>query len=186
LVGDLKHIILAAKKKDAAAERHLFNMLAPTIFQICRRYAVDDSQAKDYLQDCFIHIFDKLEKYNPELNGSKSWFTKLSVNLILSKLRYNKNRLKLEYPQELPQHELEEEHMEYISEKELIDCIRKLPDGYRTVINLYIFESLSHADISNLLQISESTSRSQYLRAKKMLKQIMIEKIPDLYERKLV
>jgi len=110
----------------------------------------------------------------------------LSINLILSKLRFNKNRLKLEYPQELPQRELEEEHLDYITEQELIDCIRKLPDGYRTVINLYIFESLSHADISNLLQVSESTSRSQYLRAKKMLKQIMIEKIPDLYERKLV
>jgi len=186
LVHDLKHIISEALKRDAQAERQLFDMLAPTIFQICRRYAVDDAQAKDYLQDCFIHIFDKLDKYNPELNGSKSWFTRLSINLILSKLRFNKNRLKLEYPQELPQRELEEEHLDYITEQELIDCIRKLPDGYRTVINLYIFESLSHADISNLLQVSESTSRSQYLRAKKMLKQIMIEKIPDLYERKLV
>ena len=186
MVRDLKHIILAAQKKDAKAERQLFNKLAPIVFQICRRYAVDDAQAKDLLQECFIHIFDSLDKYNPELNGAISWFSRVSINLILSKLRIKKKSIKLEYLPELPQIEMEEAHLEYLTEQEILDCIRKLPDGYRTVINLYIFENLSHADISNLLQVSESTSRSQYMRAKKMLKQIMIKKIPDLYERKLV
>ena len=174
------------QKKDPGAERQLFDMLAPRIFQICRRYAVDEAQAKDFLQDCFVHIFDKIDKYDPALNGSVSWFQRISINLILSKMRYRKNKMTLEFPEYLPEQGFTEEQIEYLSEAELIECMRQLPDGYRTILNLYVFESMTHGDIANLLDISESTSRSQYMRAKKLLKQIMLDKIPDLYEKKLV
>ena len=176
-------IIKRIQSGDRKAERLLFDRLAPRLLSLCRRYAHDESMAKDYFQDSFIRVFDKLDKYT-EGGSFESWFFKVAVNVILTSKR-SKKKLQIEYVEELPETGFQEAQIKLLSDEELLMCIQQLPEGYRKVINLYIFEQHSHEEIGNLLGISASTSRSQYMRAKRLMKQILIKKIPNLYERKL-
>lgn len=152
---------------------------------MCGRYAHDDNMAKDYFQDSFIRVFDKLDRYDEKRGNFESWFFKVALNVILSDKRSIKRQLQVTYVEELPEVQLDQDDMKLLTDKELMVCIQQLPDGYREVINLYIFEQCSHKEIGALLQISAATSRSQYMRAKILLKQILIKTIPDLYERQL-
>jgi len=183
---EIDKLIKRIIKKDRKAERELFDLMAKKLFGLCRRYAKDESQAKDYLQESFIRVYDKIHMFEGNnQNQFNSWFYRVSVNTILSLKRKEKRQLSVEYAEHLPEKELEEDDLEVLADEDLISCIRRLPDGYRNVINLFIFEKLSHKEIGNLLGISESTSRSQYMRAKLLLKKILVQRIPNIYEKKL-
>lgn len=183
---NIQDIIQRIKKKDRKAERELFDLMAKKLFGLCRRYARDDAQAKDYLQEAFLRVFDKIKLFEgADIKMFNAWFYRVSVNAILSIKRKEKRQLSVQYTERVPDQILDEEELDLLSDEDLINCIRRLPEGYRNVINLFVFEKMSHKEIAQLLGVSESTSRSQYLRAKKLLKKILIERIPNLYEKKL-
>jgi len=167
-------LITNCQKGDVQSQYLLVKQYASMLLTVCRRYARDESMAKDALQETFILIFSKIDKY--KANGSfEAWMRKIAINVSLKP--YERKY----YQNELPTHSFEERNwtepkvFKHLEAEEGIKQIQTLPDGYRTVLNLYAFEGLSHKEIADFLQISEATSRSQLLRARKMLKEKLID-----------
>ena len=180
-------LINSCKKKNKEAEKRLFLLHAPKVLTLCRRYIPDEHQAQDMVQECFIQVFEKIKKYDPAKGDFGGWLFRVCTNVVLKSLRNSKNELPTVYMEELPDaEEITEEGFELISQAELLKAIRELPEGYRTILNLFVFENWTHREISQSLNISESTSRSQLARAKKILKINLEKKIGHRYETGLV
>lgn len=164
-------LVRRAKNKDTAAVRAIYDSYAQYLFAVCRRYAGDPDVAADILQDSFVKIFTTLGKFEWRGDGSlKSWMRKIAVNEALMYLRTRKKDGQFLEGGDLPENVPDEEpDVDGISMAELQRMISELPDGYRTVFNLYVFENMSHKEISEALSISENTSYSQFSRAKALL-----------------
>lgn len=134
------------------------------------RYVNDKELARDLMHDGFIKIYTNISQYAG--NGSfEGWMKRVFVTTALEFLR-KKDALKLSIPvdeyNELP-NETEVTALSHLSAEELMGCITKLPPGYRTVFNLFAIEGFTHKEIAEMLQISESTSKTQFIRARKQL-----------------
>lgn len=182
-----QQLITDCKKGVQDAEKKLFLQFAPKVLTLCRRYLTDEHRAQDMLQDCFIQVFEKIDQYDSQKGEFGGWMYRVCTNVILKSLRQSKNQLPTVYMDELPEGEsITEEDFDRISNEVLLKAIRELPEGYRQILNLFIFENWSHKEIAHTLNITPSTSRSQLTRAKKMLKIILEKKIEQRYETGLV
>lgn len=182
-----QQLVIDCKRKDPEAEKKLFFQFAPKVLTLCRRYITDEHRAQDMMQECFIQVFEKINKYDPSKGEFGAWLFRVSTNVVLKYLRNSKNDLPTVYMDVLPEgDEITEIGFEYINPETILKSVRELPSGYRTILNLFIFENWSHHEISQSLNISESTSRSQLARAKKMLKIILEKKIGHRYETGMV
>ena len=153
---------------DSRGQRELYERFAGYLSAVARRYLGDEDTVKDVLQDAFVRIFQKFESFRYRGEGSlKAWVTRIVVNGALHELRSDKHMLTVET---LPETEPDvEPEIDNVPAVELQKMIRNLPDGYRTVFNLYVFEQMSHKEIASLLGIKEDSSASQLLRAKARL-----------------
>jgi RNA polymerase sigma-70 factor (ECF subfamily) len=145
---------------------------------VCLRYADSPEEAQDLLQDGFIKVFERLGSF--KATGSlEGWIKKVMVNTALDNFRKRKHeRDNVEINVNDAYNNTYEEAHDTISAKELLGIIQKLPAGFRTVFNLFAIEGYSHKEISEMLGITESTSKSQYSRARTHLqKTIQLEKI---------
>ncbi len=134
---------------------------------ICRRY-VGQANAEDVVQDSFIRIFQYLVQYRNE-GSFEGWARRVCVNTCIRHLEKAK-RLQIEYGSGvLPEHAVEPDAISKMSADELMLLIDKLPDGYRTVFNLSVIEGYHHKEISQMLGIEESSSRSQLTKARKYI-----------------
>lgn len=166
-------LIEGCKEKDLNAQKHLYELFAKKMMGICVRYAKDADEAQDILQDGFIKVFEKIDSFKG--TGSlEGWIKKVIVNTALDNFRKTKHeRLHVEIDGENNFFKAEEKVYDSLSVKELLKIIQLLPSGYRTVFNLYAIEGYSHKEIGDLLNISESTSKSQYSRAKQQLQKAL-------------
>jgi len=159
-------------KGNKAAMQELYETYAPGLLRVCRRYAGQRQASEDLLHDSFIKIFRKLGKFEFRGEGSLGkWTRTLTVNNALDWLRHER-RMNLNFVEEIPEDSTpppEEEQVGRIPESELLKMLEELPDGYRTVFNLFVFEKKSHKEIAHMLSIKENSSSSQYARAKKMM-----------------
>ncbi len=158
---------IAARPK---AQKALFDIYAPKLYVVCLRYMKDQMRAQDVLQDAFVKIFTHIGNYKSE-GAFEGWLKKIAVNTCLDQLRKDK-KLLTDVSLDDVSHKLA--HQDYSVEKlmadDLLKLVQALPDGYRTVFNLFAIEGYSHQEISVKLGISESTSKTQYLRARAYLK----------------
>jgi RNA polymerase sigma factor (sigma-70 family) len=176
-MDSLENILTQCQKGEAKAEKALFLRFAPRLFGLCRRYSRDDQEAQDFLQECFLHIFQQLKKFDPDRGGFENWLFRVATNHVLGILRQQGKAPTMIYPENLPESGpdiIQDTIIDQVSDTALLAAIRKLPEGYREVLNLYVFEQWSHRQISFHLGISESTSRSQLTRAKQLLKKDLI------------
>ena len=153
-------------KGDRAAQRVLYDQLASRMFPVCIRYVADRQVAQDILQEGFITLFSKLGSYKG--NGSfEGWARKIFVNTALMYLR-KKDALKMSDDLENARGLSTDitSQMQNIGYKELMKLITALPPGFRTVFNMYVVEGYSHKEIAELLNITETTSRTQLSRAR--------------------
>ena len=173
-----KDLIQSCLNGNSDAEKHLFFKYAGKVLTLCRRYVPQETVAKDLMQECFIQIFDKMSQYDSERGEFGAWLHRVCTNVALSHLRKEKRTISISYPETLPEYEeeIEEEAFDDLTNETLLASIRELPEGYRQIVNLYIFEGLKHREIAEQLDISEGTSRSQYTRAKRLLKSILEKK----------
>lgn len=146
-------------------------------FMICLRYAQDKSEAEDMLQEGLISVYKEIKQYNPDKASFAAWSNKVMVNAALQFLR-KWRRIKFnqdieQYNTQLIQHE---DVFGQIGAKEINAMVQKLPDGYRTVFNLYVMEGYKHREIAEMLSISENTSKTQLLKAKNLLRD-QLEKV---------
>jgi RNA polymerase sigma factor (sigma-70 family) len=169
-------IIKGCIKNQATAQRELYLQYSPKMLAVCYRYAHNREDAEDMLQEGFIKVFTQLERF--EHRGSfEGWIRKIMVHTCINILK--KNKKFNESVDLIHAHSLalkEDSIPALVQVKQIVECIRMLPTGYRTVLNLFAIEGYSHREIAQLLDIEESTSRSQFTRAKAMLEELLIRK----------
>lgn len=165
---DLK-LIESCRKGDRAAQKVLYDRLAPRMFSLCIRYVGDRDLAQDMLQEGFITLFTRLDSYKGE-GSFEGWARKIFVTTVLMELR-RKDTLKMSEDLESVRGMKTEvtSQMQNIGYKDLMRLISELPPGFRTVFNMYAIEGFSHKDIGDMLGISETTSRTQLSRARAWL-----------------
>lgn len=170
------------------AAKELYDTYSGYLAGIVARYVTDDELLKDVLQESFMKIFSSIGTFEYKGDGSlKAWMAKIVVNESLKQITENSKSQVIEMPdamEDKPECDLEEEIDEDDVDKipigVLMEMIRDLPDGYRMVFNLYVFEGKSHKEISAMLGIKENSSASQFHRAKA----ILAERIADYLNKK--
>ena len=162
--------------KNEAAQKAVFDLYAGKMLGVCMRYARNNADAEDMLQDAFIKVFDKIKQFKSE-GSFEGWIRKIVVNTALKKytlIRYDKEIIGHEGVDTEQFFSTEQGAYAHLSEKELLQLINNLPDGYRFVFNMYVIEGYSHDEIATMLGIQSGTSRSQLAKARMMLqKQIL-------------
>lgn len=168
-----RQIIEGCRRGDAAAQRELYERYAATMMGICCRYVRERAVAEDLLHDGFITVYTKIAEFRGE-GSFEGWCKRIFVNTALGFLRRNNTIIgsdKIETAGAVDNGE--PNVINRISEAELMNIIGMLPDGYRTILNLYAIEGYSHKEIGEMLGISENTSRSQYFRARGKLMELL-------------
>ncbi|MBS1495564.1 MAG: sigma-70 family RNA polymerase sigma factor [Bacteroidetes bacterium] len=163
-------------KNNASAQEALYNRFSPRMLGVCYRFAKNKEDAEDMLQEGFIKVFTQLHQYRNE-GALEGWIRRIIVHTCINILKKNKKFAESVDIIHANSLHIKEDFIPSIMQaKQVVECIRILPIGYRTVLNLYAIEGFSHKEIGELLDIEESTSRSQYTRARAMLEDILIKK----------
>ncbi len=173
-----KNLLEGCLKNDRSCQRTLYEKYKVPLFRVCLRYAKDRMQAEDMLQDGFIKIFSDLHQFN--FQGSfEGWMRRVMVNTALQHIRKHKKfRDTIDLDQLNEAFQTSEVATDQLNVQALTRLIQKLPDGYRTVFNLYVIEGFPHKEIAGLLGISENTSKSQLSKAKALLRtQIIAQEV---------
>lgn len=165
-----KDIVVLIHSGDASGRKYLYCEYIRYLTAVCSRYIIEPEDVKDVLHDSFIKIFATIESFEHRGAGSlKAWLSRVVVN---EALRFLKSSCRTEIVPITADEDLiadEAPDIEEIPPSVLHGMIRELPTGYRTILNLFVFEEKSHREIAELLGIKESSSASQYHRAKRML-----------------
>jgi RNA polymerase sigma-70 factor (ECF subfamily) len=170
-------VVQRCREGDNRAQYELYKLYSKAMFNVCMRITNDYAEAEDVLQEAFISAFKNLHSYKGEASFG-SWLKKIVVNASVNAIRKRRSEL-------VP---LEDRIADGIADEEYDDntewqvekvrkAIQRLPDGYRVVLSLYLLEGYDHAEIGEILGISESTSKSQYSRARKKLLDLMHDSI---------
>ncbi len=168
--GDLSEaeLLKLVRSGDASGMRAFYERYVGFLTAVCSRYVPDRAAVKDILQEVFVKAFDRIGSFEYRGEGSvKAWMHRIVVNDSLKFLRANG---KMKYVDDLP--DVEDEQMNSLPDVPaavVAEMIKSLPDGYRTVFNLFVFEKKSHREIAELLGIKEDSSASQFFRARAML-----------------
>ena len=169
-------ILHGCLKNNAAAQKALYFKYSDKMLVVCYRYAHNREDAEDILQEGFIKVFMQIHTF--ENRGAlEGWIRRIMIHTCINYLKKNKRfneSVDIIYASSIQSRE--ECIPSIIQAKEVVECIRMLPVGYKTVLNLYAIEGFSHKEIASMLDIEESTSRSQYTRAKAMLEEMLIRK----------
>lgn len=165
-----KQLLNLVKQGDPMAMRTVYATYVRYLAAICSRYIINDEDVKDVLQDSFLKIFSSITSFEYRGKGSlKGWITRITVNETLKFLQKNNRFEFVEISEQEHDKPDEEPDVDALPSSVLFQLIRELPDGYRTIFNLYVIENKSHKEIAKLLDIKESTSASQLHRAKSLL-----------------
>ena len=167
-------LVKACLKNKREAQNQLYQRYKVAMFNVCQRYARNREEAEDMLQEGFFQVFTNLNKYAGQ-GTLGSWIKGVMINSALMYLRTMNRRLFPTSPIEDINVEIasDENVFEQFGARAILKIVQQLPPGYRAVFSLYAVEGFSHKEIAEKLDISEGTSRSQYLRAKVMLKKLL-------------
>ena len=169
-----KELIQGCIREHKASQKALFERYAGKMMTVCLRYARHRLEAEDILQEGFIKVFDNLARF--EFRGSfEGWVRRIMINTALknyNKSSFQKERIGL---QDYQHGSADPAVWGHLSEEEIMKLVQSLPDGYRAVFNLYAIEGFSHKEIAEMLEIGESTSRSQLVKARKMLQKQLLK-----------
>lgn len=163
-------LIAGCKRGESWAHRKLYELHSSAMMSVCMRYMNNKEMAKDVLQEGFIKIFTKMDSYSG--TGSfAGWMRRIFVTTALEHLRNEnifKTTINIDEYDNLSEN-FDASVLDHLCADDLMNCIAQLPAGFRTVFNLFAIEGYSHSEIAKILDIKESTSRSQFVRAKKVL-----------------
>ena len=175
-----KEIIEGCKIGKRRAQHALYNKYCGSMFGVALRYSRNKSEAEDVLQEAFIRIFKYILKFEGRNEGSlTAWIKTIVINTTLS---HNRNNKKHHYTEDVDDVQIGENPIFDISsdtdtneerKNKVMNAMQQLPDGYRTVFNLYSVEGYSHKEIADILDVSENTSKSQLSKARKYLRTLL-------------
>ena len=161
---------------DLRAQRALFEKFASKMLGVCIRYTKDVEEAEDVLQDGFVKVFTKLDRYNGE-GVLEGWIRRIMVNTALDQLRKNA-KFQDDISLDKVDFKIEREGhiIESLVEEDLLKLVNEMPPGYKAVFNMFAIEGYFHKEIADEMGISENTSKSQYSRARAYL-QMKLEEL---------
>ena len=160
---------------DRQVQELLYHQFSPKMYALCLRYAENTDDAQDLLQEGFIKVFKNLGKFRGD-GSFEGWIRKIFVNTSIEHFRKKVKLYSVTETQEITIEDKEWNVLDNLAERDILSMIHELSSGYRTVFNMHVIEGYSHKEIAEMLDIEESTSRSQYTRAKQMLEDILIRK----------
>jgi RNA polymerase sigma factor (sigma-70 family) len=171
-----REIIELSKTGNVKAQFELYSLYSRAMFSICMRMLNHKEDAEDILQESFAEIFDKLDTFRFE-SGFGSWVKRIVINKCINHLR--RKRPDIRFEADLKETGLEDESIDYENLKLQVEKVKRamaeLPDGYRIIFSLYALEGYDHEEISTILNISQSTSKTQYMRAKLKIKELILQ-----------
>jgi RNA polymerase sigma-70 factor (ECF subfamily) len=174
-----KELIEQCRQGNRKAYYKIYKLYAKAMFNICVRMLNSRSEAEDMLQEVFTEVFQRIQNFRFESTFG-SWLKQIVIHKCINELKRKKTEL--EFMGDLEKVDIIEEEEDKLSEFELamnVENIKKamqqLPDGSRTIFSLYLLEGYDHVEISEILNITESTSKSQYMRARLKVKEILKE-----------
>lgn len=161
-------------KGDIKAFKKIFDYYLPKMRPIAARYAYTVFETDDILQESFVKVFHNLRHF--QFKGSfEGWIKRIVVNTAINHYKNNRTLYLSDHIEEVDEEMLgSEEMLEEAEPSQLLAILQELPEGYKMVFNLYVFEDYSHKEIADMLSISEGTSRSQYSKARKMLLKLLL------------
>jgi RNA polymerase sigma-70 factor (ECF subfamily) len=167
-------LLEACKTGDRKAQYELYQQYSAAMFNICVRMMYDKTEAEDMLQEAFISAFQRIEQYTGAASFG-AWLKRIVVNTCIDQLRKQRESfMSFEgVPESVIQEDAEEDMDLILKIDEVRQAIMDLPDGYRIVFSLYLLEGYDHGEIAQILGISESTSKTQYSRAKQKLRTML-------------
>lgn len=154
-------------------QKMLYDAFSPTMFAICLRYAPDYHTAEDFLQEGFVKVFKNIHKYSG-LGSFEGWMKRLFVNYAIEQLRKIDRNIGQEDISLAEDKATGDNVLSQLNMQDLTKLIQALPNGYRTIFNLYVIEGFSSKEIVDMLHISEGTARSQLARARNLLKKMLL------------
>jgi RNA polymerase sigma-70 factor (ECF subfamily) len=177
-------LIKGLKRGKRKAFNHLYATYASLFYTMCLRYAKSSQEAEDFTQEAFVRIFEKIDQFD-DRGSFEGWMKRIVVTTCLNGIR-GKQLLNE------PLHDEDDDDsfgmvedasiFSELAAEEILQCVEELPEGYRVVFNLVVLESYSHKEVAELLNISESASRSQLSKAKNKLKALVVTRNAVLYE----
>lgn len=155
---------------DRGGQLRIYQLFSPVLYGICLKYMKNEDDAKDVFQEAFIIVFQKIKQYKFE-GSFEGWMKRIFINKLIETLKKRKRDSLFLDVFDSETEIIEEEELESIpiTQEKLIEYIQDLPDQYRMVFNLFVFEKMKHKEIAEMLQITEGTSKSNLNRAKKIL-----------------
>lgn len=166
-------LIQACIAKDRAAQKQLYTKLLPYLNAICRRYLYHQDHIEDVLQESFIAIFKNLPQYDLNRASFKTWATKITINKCLKQNLKQRNTKDPTAEDELMEQVVQTTVIEELTNEEVLSWLKKMPDTYYQVFNLYVIEEYTHNEIAELLKIDVSLSRKRLSRARDWVKKTL-------------
>ena len=164
-------IIQDCKKKKQAAQRKVFDCFASYMFNVCFRYMNNREEAEDMVSLGFVKVFNAISDFEyRDINSLRAWIKKIMINGCLMRLRQLHN-FSLVSIDDYDDQGYDDPGMFQIEAASILETLKQLPPGYQTILNLFSIEGYTHAEIAQMLNISEGTSRSQLNKARRQMKE---------------
>jgi RNA polymerase sigma factor (sigma-70 family) len=174
-------LIQGCLKGDRRAQQAVYKMYYGKMKAVCLRYTRDADQALDVLQEGFVKVFQNMDRYTG--SGSfEGWIRRIMVNLSIDEFRKNKNNFLVlsdnigseDWVDEADEESGEDDEYDF-KPHQIVEAMQQLSPAYRTVFNLYVFENYTHQDIAETLGISVGTSKSNYAKARRNMKKLLLK-----------
>lgn len=177
-----EELIKGCCKGERTAQQKLYDTYSPRMYPVALRYCKMQQEAEDILQEAFLKVFQNINNFRKD-SSLVYWIKRIVINTALN---HQRSKLYL-YPMvdvnDLKQYQEGEMTLSGFGHKELLDIVRRLPTGCQVIFNLYAIEGFKHHEIAKMLEISEGTSKSQYARAKTLLRDWILENNKINYDR---
>lgn len=167
-----EQLIAGCRKGKHTAQLALYNRYAKWLYNVCFRIVAQSDEAEEAMQDTFMKVFTRMDQFRED-QSFEAWLKRIAVHTAIDYVR--KKQLYMEQADELPDTAIEEEEEDIagVTVQKIKEAMQKLPNGYRVVLSLYLFEGYDTEEISQILNIKTVTVRSQYMRAKKKLIELL-------------
>jgi RNA polymerase sigma-70 factor (ECF subfamily) len=173
-----RDLIQACIKNERWAQKMLYEEYYSKMMGVCLRYANNSHDALDILHEGFIKVFKHISKYQPG-TSLPAWIRRIMVNTAIDYYRKNIRRRTEDIEQAFDLSSREADAVSQCTEKEILAAVQQLSPAYRAVFNLYVIEGYSHREIADMLDVTESTSRSNLVKARMKLKEILTSRYSD-------
>lgn len=166
-----RDVIERCRKGDTKSQFELYRLYYKPMYNVCLHMLGSETEAEDVMQEAFLKAFTKIDTYEGVVSFG-AWLKKIVINHSLDQLKKRKVKF-VELNEKIPDEEPVKIEISEVQLEQLKKAIQQLPDGYRVVLSLYLLEGYDHEEIAQILGITNVSSRSQYLRAKLKLRQML-------------